>query len=115
MKMTYALKNFKKKVLFVGLVTLFWTSGDICPGFQSQGGCLLIMHAFLTCVILRFTSGVTPADCTEVSMVAEPFEPVLIEVSTSIGGGSGLEPTTLCAASTVLCTARPLRLFLQRS
>ena len=28
---------------------------------------------FLTCVILRFTSGVTPADCVEVSMAAKPF------------------------------------------
>ena len=27
--------------LFVGpLIPLFWTSGDICPGFQSQGGSL---------------------------------------------------------------------------
>ena len=33
--------------------------GDICPGFQSQGGSLA---CFLTCVILRFTFGVTPAD-----------------------------------------------------
>ena len=28
---------------------------------------------FLPCVILRFTSGATPADCIEVSMAAEPF------------------------------------------
>ena len=32
------------------------------------------MDPFLTCVILRFTSGVTPADCIEVSMAAEPFQ-----------------------------------------
>ena len=25
--------------------TLFWTSGDVCPGFQSQGG--------LACMLLR--------------------------------------------------------------
>ena len=43
---------FKKKiwrthVLFVGpLIPLFWTSGDVSPGFQSQGGSL-------TCVLLR--------------------------------------------------------------
>ena len=32
--------NFSRiQVLFVGpLVLLFWTSGDVCPGFQSQGG-----------------------------------------------------------------------------
>ena len=36
--------------------TPFWTSGEVCPGFQSQGGSLL---CFLACVILGFTSGVT--------------------------------------------------------
>ena len=30
------------------LVPLFWTSGDICPGFQSQGGSLA---CFLACGI----------------------------------------------------------------
>ena len=35
-------KNFcRTRVLFVGqLIALFWTSGDVCPGFQSQGGSL---------------------------------------------------------------------------
>ena len=46
------------------LIPLFWTSGDVCPGFQSQGGfsCLcasLPAHNRF----LRFTSGATPADC----------------------------------------------------
>ena len=38
--------NFcRTRVLFVGpLIPLFWTSGDVCPGFQSQGG-------FLTCTL----------------------------------------------------------------
>ena len=52
------------------LIPLFWTSGDVCSGFQCQDGSLA---CFLACVILRFTSGVTPADCIEVSMAAEPF------------------------------------------
>ena len=31
-------KNWRTSVLFVGsLIPLFWTSGDVCPGFQSQG------------------------------------------------------------------------------
>ena len=31
-------------VLFVGpLIPLFWTSGDICPGFQSQGGLICML------------------------------------------------------------------------
>ena len=46
---------------------LFWTSGDVCSGFQSHG------ESFLTCMILGFTSGVTPTDCIEVSMLAKPF------------------------------------------
>ena len=43
------------------LIPLFWTSGDICPGFQSQGE--LLFACFLSFVILRFTSDATPADC----------------------------------------------------
>ena len=31
------------------------------------------LACFLASVILRFTSGATPADCMEVSMAAEPF------------------------------------------
>ena len=46
------------------------TSGHVYPGFQSQGGFLV---CFLTCVILRFTSGVTPADYTEVNLAVKPF------------------------------------------
>ena len=52
------------------LILLFWTSGDVCLEFQSQGRSLLY---FLTYVILRFTSGLTPADCIEINMAAEPF------------------------------------------
>ena len=54
--------------------TLLWTSGDVCPGFQSQGG-FPCLHASLAVNngFLRFTSGVTPADCIEVTMAAEPF------------------------------------------
>ena len=31
------------------------------------------LHVFFTYLILRFTSGVTPADCIEISMAAKPF------------------------------------------
>ena len=68
------------------LIPLFWTSGDLYPGFQSQGGSLA---GFLTWVILRFTSGATPTDCTEVLIH------ILANVSTSIGGGLGLEPMAI--------------------
>ena len=57
----FFLNFWRTSVPFVGpLLTLFWTSGHVCPGFQNQGGSHV---CFLTCVILRFTSGATPADC----------------------------------------------------
>ena len=46
--------------------------GDVCPGFQSAGESLA---CFLACVILRFTSGMTPADCIEASMEPSLFNP----------------------------------------
>ena len=56
----------RTQVLFVGpLIPLFWTSGDVCPGFQSQGG-FPCLHASLPPHngFLRFTSSVTPAFST---------------------------------------------------
>ena len=76
------------------LISLFWTSGDVCPGLQGQGGFLV---CFLTWVILRFTSGVTPADCIGVNMIAEPFYHVLVDVSINIGRDLGLGPMTIHA------------------
>ena len=54
------------------MMHLFWTSGDISSGFQSQSG---QPYSFgrgvcVTCS-LRFTSGVTSANFLVVSMVAE--------------------------------------------
>ena len=44
------------------LILLLWTSGDICPGFQSQGGFYHLCALSPVCNgFLRFTSGVTPA------------------------------------------------------
>ena len=59
------------------LIPIFWTSGDVFPGFQSQGGPLAW---FLARVILRFTSGVIPADCIEVSMAAKPFRSTYLQI-----------------------------------
>ena len=40
----FFLNFWRTRVLFMGpLISLFWTSGDVCPGFQSQGG--------LTCML----------------------------------------------------------------
>ena len=58
-------------VIFIWPLTpLFWTSGDVCPRFQRLCGSLV---CFLACVLLRFTSGATLADCIEVNMATEPF------------------------------------------
>ena len=63
----YFFKIFcRTQVLFVGpLIPLFWTSGDVCPGFQSQGG---FPHLRASSPVhngfLRFTPGVTPAFST---------------------------------------------------
>ena len=58
------------------LIPLFWTSGDVCPGFRSQGGSLV---CFLACVILRFTSGATPDDCIGISMADKPFQSTYLQ------------------------------------
>ena len=62
---------------FVGpLIPLFWTSSDVCPGFQSQDGSPHY-HASLPVPnrILRIISGLMPADC----MAAKPFPSTIIE------------------------------------
>ena len=56
---------------------MFWTSDDICPGFQSHGGSLA---CFLACVILRFISGARLTDCIEVSMAAVPFQSTYLQI-----------------------------------
>ena len=46
---------------------------------------------FTACVILRFTTGVTFADCVEVSMAAEPFQSMYSSIPFNhSGSGSGL-------------------------
>ena len=59
------------------LIPLFWTSGDVSYGFQSQNGFCLICTwqrhmSNITCS-LRLTSGATPADLLVASMAAEPI------------------------------------------
>ena len=59
------------------LIPLFWTSGDVSSGFQSQSGfCLIRTWQRRTNNVthsLRFTSGTTPADLLAASMAAEPI------------------------------------------
>ena len=60
----------------------------------------------LSCVILRFTSGATPADYGGQAFSIH----MRVDVPSSIGGGLGLEPMTVCVVSTVLHTILPLLL-----
>ena len=73
---------WRTSVLFVGpLIPLFWTS-DICPEFQSHGGSPHL-HSLSPAYngILRFPSGVTPADLLSASMAAEPhFIHIFVQV-----------------------------------
>ena len=64
---------------------------DFCPGFQSQGGSLV---CFLACVILRFTSGATPADCIEVSLAAKPFGSTYLQMCLQTLVKVRIKPTT---------------------
>ena len=68
---------WKALVLFVGRLTpLLWTSGDVYPGFQSQGGSPHLRASSPVCNrFLRFTSGATPADHLVTSMAPQPFDP----------------------------------------
>ena len=65
------------------LIPLFWTSGDVSPGCQSQGE-FFCLHALLPVCkgFLRFTSGATPADHLTASMVTEPFRSTHLRTST---------------------------------
>ena len=45
------------------LIPCFWTSSDVCPGFQSQDGFPHLHASSLECNgLLRFTSGATSTD-----------------------------------------------------
>ena len=70
----------------------------------------LVRTFFIAWVLfLRFTSGATPADSIEVSMAVFLIY-LLADTSASIGGGSGLKPTTIHAALSKhgTVTTRPL-------
>ena len=59
------------------LMPLFWTSGDVSFGFQSQSGfCLIHTWRRDTSNVthsLRFASGATLADLLAATMAAEPI------------------------------------------
>ena len=61
--------------IFEPLVPLFWSSGDISSGFQSQSGFCLINFCRGKCNVhsLRSTSGATPADLLTAGMAVIGF------------------------------------------
>ena len=79
------------------LIPLFWTSGDVSSGFQSQNGFSLI-HTWqsrmsnITCS-LRFTSGATPADLLVASMAAKPISSTYLQRHWWESNGRPLAPT----------------------
>ena len=95
------------RFLFVGLlIPLFWTSGDVSSGFQSQSGfCLIHTWRRRTSNIthsLRFTSGATPADLLVASMAAELISSTYLQRHWWESNGRPLapwanaQPTELC-------------------
>ena len=95
-------------MLFVGpLIPLFWTSGDVCSGFQRQSG-------FLACYgFLRFISDATPASLLAAIIVAEPFLiHILSHISASTGGTRSRNQVcgTVCTL-TVSTTVAPLHFY----
>ena len=90
-------KSFRTQVFFVGpLILLFWTSGDVCPGFRSQGGSLACMLSHLCAM--------DSSDSTLVQYLllyssqqgsqsfSESFEPLYLQMY--LQTFMGLKPTT---------------------
>ena len=61
---------------FMGpLTSLFWTFGNVCPGFQNKDGSLLLCALSPVCNrFLRFTSNATPADLLTASIAPQPSD-----------------------------------------
>ena len=56
------------------LISLFFALINVYHGFSSQGGFPCLSALLAVCNgLVRFTSGVTPADFLVASMVEEPF------------------------------------------
>ena len=59
------------------LIPLFWISGDVSSGVQSQGvqPYLRLVEVYVVTRSLRFISGATPTDHLVTSMAAKPSFP----------------------------------------
>ena len=103
----FFLNFWRTWVLFVGpLIPLFWTSGDVSSGFQSQSRfCLIRTWRRCTSNIthsLRFTSGAAPADLLAASMAAEPISSIYLwrhwweSNGRPLAPWANAQPTELC-------------------
>ena len=75
------------------LVALFWISGDVSSGFQSQSGFCLICFCEGECNVhsLRSTSRATPADFLTASITADHFP---TQVGLELNGQSPTQKTS---------------------
>ena len=74
------------EVLFVGLlILLFWTYGEVCPGFQKHGGggggipCLHVLSPACN-EFVRVISGTTPADLLVARIAAQSFQSTYLQI-----------------------------------
>ena len=56
------------------------------------------LACFLACVILRFTSGTTLADCVEINIAVKPFQLTYLQIMCP-QELVGFEPMTMCATA----------------
>ena len=82
---------------------LFWTSNNVCPGFQSQSEFPRLCASSPVCN--RFTYGATPANPLATCMVAELFRPC---ICTYIQALVGLKSKIKCAAASQHVTRQTL-------
>ena len=92
-------KNLEDTSPFCGatdthVLDLWW-----CLPWDSKPGWIPHLHAFSPACngFLRFTSGVTPANCIEVTVATKPFRPTYLQIYPQ--ALVGFEPTTMCAAA----------------
>ena len=105
-------------VLFLGpLVPLFWISGDVSSGFQSQSGfCLIRYFCGGECNVHspRFTSGATLADLLAADAQPVTSPPACAEVG--LGSDSNVQPHEQKMNTLPLCqqpSFRPSKLDLK--
>ena len=68
-------------------IPMFWTSGDIFPGFQSQGGFLACVPHWLCTMDSRFTSGANPANLLAKHFNLFTYQIIMMKVGVEVTQG----------------------------